>query len=170
MTDEKKGSLRRILAVGVKIALSLSLGAVIFMESGDRALAQEGQGHIHVVVNLVQLNVAVTDKNGNYITGLTPKDFLITEDGIPQKPATFGEGNGPTRSLLAGATDMKPEPAAADVVEQASARSSLVDRQTLHNIREEKWSSSSRMVLTIPASCLPRTSPNWPNQLASRSI
>jgi VWFA-related protein len=48
---------------------------------------------IHIVVDLVQLNVAVTDRKGNYVTGLRPEDFEITEDRIPQKLATFGEGN-----------------------------------------------------------------------------
>ena len=33
--------------------------------------------NIHVVVNMVQLNVAVTDKKGNYVTGLRPQDFEI---------------------------------------------------------------------------------------------
>lgn len=55
--------------------------------------------HIHVVVDLVQLNVAVTDSHGNYVTGLQPGDFSITEDGIREKIATFGEGNEPTRQL-----------------------------------------------------------------------
>lgn len=41
---------------------------------------------------MVQLNVAVTDNKGNYVTGLKPSDFIITEDTIRQKIATFGEG------------------------------------------------------------------------------
>ncbi len=56
--------------------------------------AQEGPD-VHVVVNLVQLNVAVTDKDGNYVTGLHPKDFAVVEDGIAEKVATFAEGNEP---------------------------------------------------------------------------
>src|SRR5450432_2467431 len=64
------------------------------------AMAQESESHIHVLVNLVQLNVAVTDNKGDYITGLRPQDFVITEDKIPQKISTFGEGNEPTRRLL----------------------------------------------------------------------
>ena len=132
MNEDWKVSFRRVVAVTVKPALCLSLGLAMFIQSGDRVVAQEGEGHIHVIVNMVQLNVAVTDKNGNYITGLTPKDFIITEDGIPEKLATFGEGNGPTRSLMAAGTNDKPEPSAADVVEQAGARSSLLDsRQSL---------------------------------------
>jgi Ca-activated chloride channel family protein len=63
-----------------------------------RTKAQENPD-LHVVVNMVQLNVAVTDKNGNYITGLRPKDFAIAEDGISEKTATFAEGNEPARSL-----------------------------------------------------------------------
>jgi VWFA-related protein len=41
----------------------------------------------------------VTDKKGNYVTGLKPDDFQILEDGIVEKPATFAEGNGPARNL-----------------------------------------------------------------------
>jgi Ca-activated chloride channel family protein len=67
---------------------------------GDDAAIQAQQSpDLHVVVNMVQLNVAVTDKNGNYITGLRPKDFAIVEDGILEKTATFAEGNEPARSL-----------------------------------------------------------------------
>jgi len=40
---------------------------------------------IRVSVVLVQLNVAVTDNKGNYISGLGPEDFAITEDKIPRK-------------------------------------------------------------------------------------
>jgi Ca-activated chloride channel family protein len=62
-------------------------------------LAQDDATRLHVVVNLVQLNVAVTDSRGNYVTGLRPSDFAVTEDGIPENIATFEEGNGPTTRL-----------------------------------------------------------------------
>src|SRR5215467_8531495 len=77
----------------ILIAVGLFLGTETFV------LAQENPD-LHVVVNLVQLNVAVTDKNGNYITGLDPKDFAIYEDGISEKSAIFAEGNEPARSLV----------------------------------------------------------------------
>src|SRR6266699_1404709 len=74
---------------------------------------QENQPDIHVVVNFVQLNVAVTDKKGNYVTGLHPEDFVISEDGIGEKIATFGEGDEPTRRMVdvAGNTNSQPESA-----------------------------------------------------------
>ena len=59
--------------------------------------AQETQPEFRVTVNMVQLNVAVTDKKGNYVTGLRPENFEILEDGIRQKIATFGEGDNPAR-------------------------------------------------------------------------
>jgi Ca-activated chloride channel family protein len=70
--------------------------------AGECATAQapvQVDSHIHVAVDLVQLNVAVTDSRGEYVTGLQPSDFTIVEDGIPQKIATFGEGNESSRRL-----------------------------------------------------------------------
>jgi Ca-activated chloride channel homolog len=79
--------------------LSVLATVLVFSGTGQRLSAQEGP-RIHVTVNLVQLNVAVTDKNGNYVTGLKPEDFAIYEDEIPEKLASFAEGNGPTRALV----------------------------------------------------------------------
>jgi Ca-activated chloride channel homolog len=72
----------------------------LFAGPGTWTAAQEGKPNIRVVVDMVQLNVAVTDSKGNYVTGLRPQDFVVTEDGIKEKIATFGEGNEPTRRLL----------------------------------------------------------------------
>jgi Ca-activated chloride channel homolog len=129
-------SFRRAAITSAKYLLFLGAFVSLFSGFGGRVAAQEGEGHIHVVVNMVQLNVAVTDKNGNYITGLSPRDFVISEDNIPQKLATFGEGSGPTRSLVEVAqTGDKQDPSAADLVQQASARTSLTDaRQSLDSL------------------------------------
>lgn len=89
--------------------LPLGLLAVFLLCPGIGTMAQEGESRILVIVNMVQLNVAVTDNKGNYITGLRPQDFAVLEDGIPERIATFGEGNEPTHSLLEVAGD-KPAP------------------------------------------------------------
>ena len=70
----------------------LFLCVVLTLGSG-RSGTMNGQdsSDFRVVVSMVQLNVAVTDKNGNYITGLHPEDFVISEDGIAEKMATFAE-------------------------------------------------------------------------------
>ncbi|MBV8893069.1 MAG: VWA domain-containing protein [Acidobacteria bacterium] len=86
------------------------VGWFVFFLSMICASAQKDESHIHVVVDMVQLNVAVTDNNGNYVTGLRPQEFVITEDGIQQKLATFAEGNEPTRRLLNLADSNDPAP------------------------------------------------------------
>lgn len=68
--------------------------------SGTCASPQEDTSPIRVNVVLVQLNVAVTDRKGNYVRGLRPEDFVITEDKIPEKIATFEEGSEPARRLI----------------------------------------------------------------------
>jgi VWFA-related protein len=67
---------------------------------GGFSTAQNDSSRIRVSVVLVQLNVAVTDGKGNYVSGLGPEDFSITEDKIPEKTATFEEGNEPPRQLI----------------------------------------------------------------------
>jgi Ca-activated chloride channel family protein len=89
-----KGIMRKRYFLFLLISFGLSTDA------GRHAAAQEDNGRILVNVNLVQLNVAVTDSKGRYIPNLNPQDFIVTEDRISQKIATFEEGNGPTRSLI----------------------------------------------------------------------
>src|SRR6202012_1938489 len=68
--------------------------------SGRFTRAQDDSTNIRVNVDLVQLNVAVTDSKGNYISGLGPENFAITEDKIPERIATFEEGNEPARQVI----------------------------------------------------------------------
>src|SRR5437870_6239282 len=91
---------------------------------GTWTVAQEGKPNIRVVVDMVQLNVAVTDSKGNYVTGLRPQDFAITEDGIPERIATFAEGNEPTRSLVDTA---RPESKSSNTQEGSVAGASAKD-------------------------------------------
>lgn len=67
----------------------------LFLMQGhqSRPAAQDDPMHLRVNVVLVQLNVAVTDDKGNYVTGLRPEDFAVTEDKIPQKISTFEENS-----------------------------------------------------------------------------
>jgi len=78
--------------------IGLLLGAVGALKPTVTA-AEGDQPAFRVTVNMVQLNVAVTDNKGNYVTSLRPEDFIITEDGIAEKIATFGEGDSPVRRV-----------------------------------------------------------------------
>lgn len=89
---------------------------------GGHGTAQDDTSRLRVSVVLVQLNVAVTDSKGNYISGLSPEDFSIVEDNIPEKTATFEEGNEPTRSLISTAPLVgKPLPQSAGTTETVPA-------------------------------------------------
>jgi len=74
-------------------------GIVVVIIGASTTWLHAQQAQFQVSVDLVQLNVAVTDGKGNYVTGLKPTDFQITEDTLPEKIAFFGEGNGPARSV-----------------------------------------------------------------------
>ena len=85
---------KRILLLSI-VCLGVFSGAKIWMA----AQQDKPDTVFRVNVNMVQLDVAVTDKKGDYVTGLSPWDFEIYEDGIAQKLATFGEENEAPRRL-----------------------------------------------------------------------
>jgi Ca-activated chloride channel homolog len=80
-------------SIGVFVCLFLLQGA------WSRNAAQDVPLKLRVNVVLVQLNVAVTDNKGNYVTGLRPEDFSVSEDKIQEKVSSFEEnkdaGHGP---------------------------------------------------------------------------
>src|SRR5579875_1187985 len=78
----------------------LFIGVVV--GPGISAPAQQKQSDmtvVHVTVNMVQLDVAVTNNKGQYVTGLGPENFAVYEDGIREKIAAFGEENSLPRSV-----------------------------------------------------------------------
>lgn len=111
----------------------LILSGLIFFSGVLTAGQGSGQTDvIRVEVNLVQMNVAVMDSKGNYVTGLRPQDFAITEDEIPQKIAVFEEGNGPTQTIADAGSTRTPvqsgEPAAAAAQVPAAAPAETPER------------------------------------------
>jgi Ca-activated chloride channel family protein len=116
-----------------RLAVALVLFAALSVFIGPSPVAQEsGPPRINVTVDLVQLNVAVTDNKGKYVTGLRPQDFIIAEDGIPEDIATYGEGNVSARAIPARAPSGSPEASAGQPVDpnaslSGSELSSLVE-------------------------------------------
>jgi Ca-activated chloride channel family protein len=79
--------------------------SVLLLIAGEPSfVAQDEPAHLRVTVNLVQLSIAVTDRKGNYVTGLRPEDFVITEDKVPQKIANFEEGSEMVRKAAPNST------------------------------------------------------------------
>jgi len=78
----------------------LCLGVVLGAAGWLRAQKREPKMPVvRVRVDMVQLDVAVRDKRGYYVTGLSPHNFEIYEDDIRQKIATFGVEDQAPRKL-----------------------------------------------------------------------
>jgi Ca-activated chloride channel family protein len=97
--------------------LTLISSFTVWVVAQDRG---QDNSVIRVVVAMVQLNVAVIDGKGNYVTNLRPSDFVISEDGISQNVATFEEGNEGPQNLLDAAQDAKSSKASEPVIERRS--------------------------------------------------
>jgi VWFA-related protein len=55
---------------------------------------------IEVTVPVVNLDVTVTDDNGNYLTDLKKENFHVTEDGVPQVVTNFSTTEAPITVVL----------------------------------------------------------------------
>ncbi len=102
-------------------ATGICASVLLLFTSAPRFAAQDEASHLRVNVVLVQLNVAVTDHKGNYISGLKPDDFEVIEDKIPEKISTFEEGSASAHSTTDPlAVQAHPEKAAGNAVVAAS--------------------------------------------------
>ena len=69
----------------MKIQLSITKVIIIIALTVWSAVIGISQDQpVSVETNLVTLNVSVTDKNGNYVRGLSKSDFLVTDNGRRQ--------------------------------------------------------------------------------------
>ena len=84
-------------------AMFAVLGATCWL----RAQNEDKGPTFRVKVDMVVLSFTVLDTKGKYVNGLKPKDFKVYEDDIPQKLATFTEGNRPPMQVL-GDGETKP--------------------------------------------------------------
>ncbi|MGA3027469.1 MAG: VWA domain-containing protein [Bryobacteraceae bacterium] len=73
--------------------------AATILSGGLLWLGAQERPTFHVKVDMVVLSFTVTDNKGHYVTGLKPGEFKVTEDSIPEKIATFSEGNKPPVQL-----------------------------------------------------------------------
>ena len=55
---------------------------------------------IQVQVEAVSLSVAVSDRRGRFVSGLTAEDFVVREDGVPQKLTFFQAEAAPLTILV----------------------------------------------------------------------
>ena len=67
----------------------LLLSALLLIQTGTNAVPASDKATFQATSQLVIETVVIKDKAGNPITGLTVKDFILTEDGVPQEIKFF---------------------------------------------------------------------------------
>ena len=82
----------------------------------------ETQGTVKIPVRRVRLPITVTDKKGQFVSGLTQNDFVILEDKVPQAIETFSDDLAQTTPLyIAVLMDTSPSTAGKLKFQQESA-------------------------------------------------
>ena len=74
-----------------------SIAAVAFIfaalalasDAGGGAPQQPSQPTFRAGVDVVSLNVTVSDRDGRFVTGVAPTEFLVYEDGVQQEITYF---------------------------------------------------------------------------------
>ena len=81
------------------LLLGAATVAMLLAKPAARDLAAQ-QPSFRTSVDLVSLNVTVTDGAGRYVTDLTQEDFQVFEDGIQQEVTFFNRTNLPIALAL----------------------------------------------------------------------
>jgi Ca-activated chloride channel homolog len=94
--------MRMIMSSGMPIRPSMRRHCTTFAAAALLlALAAGAEGQFSSGVNVVEVYAAVTDAQGNPVTGLRREDFTVLEDDRPQSVSAFAEGDFPLAVALA---------------------------------------------------------------------
>ena len=107
---------------------SIALSSVCFFSAF--LSAQELKEDLQVT--LVALYVSAKDARGDFVTGLTPQDFLLQENGIPQTISSFSSGNEDVPLTVAFVVDNSGSMTASDL-DMARATGLLLLKQMKPN-------------------------------------
>src|SRR2546426_3245402 len=85
------------------VTIPVLLLLILLSTAVVRSARQTQDQPVRIGINLVTLDVAVTDKRRRPVHNLTARDFTVLEDGAPQKIESFTPG-----SRVPARTDQKP--------------------------------------------------------------
>jgi hypothetical protein len=85
---------------GVFLAALAAAAAFPFLATAQQPPPAAGQPSFRTAIDVVSMNVTVTDQSNRYITDLTEKDFEIYEDGVKQELTIFNRSNLPVALCL----------------------------------------------------------------------
>jgi VWFA-related protein len=104
------------------LAASFAMGQKSKPQPSPTPPPDQGQEKEIVNIRRVRLPITVTDKKGQFVTGLTAKDFLVFEDKVPQQIDSFtSEENNSLPLYVAVLMDTSPSTAGKLKFEQESA-------------------------------------------------
>ena len=117
--------MNRILALIA--AAALALPAVAQKKPAEQPQPEIPPISVNVDVRVIDFDVVVTDKRGNFVPGLTKDDFEILENGVPKPVSNFYEINGgPPKAAVAtevgGRVEIAPAPPAPITDEEMKRR------------------------------------------------
>jgi len=85
-------------------------------------IPEDKQGRVTIEIRRVRLPITVTDKKGQFVPGLTQRDFTILEDKVPQTIETFSDDlSQTTPPYIAVLMDTSPSTAGKLKFQQESA-------------------------------------------------
>ena len=117
--------MNRILALIA--AAALALPAVAQKKPAEQPQPEIPPISVNVDVRVIDFDVVVTDKRGNFVPGLTKDDFEILENGVPKPVSNFYEINGgaPKAAVateVGGRVEIAPAPPAPITDEEMKRR------------------------------------------------
>ncbi|HEU4435022.1 MAG TPA: VWA domain-containing protein [Pyrinomonadaceae bacterium] len=121
-------------AVCIIAAASLTVSAQK-PKASPTPLPQDPQGTVRIPVRRVRLPITVQDKKGNFVPGLTQRDFMILEDKVPQTIETFSDDAVSLPIYVAVLMDTSPSTAGKLKFQQESAMNFI---QTVVKARKDR--------------------------------
>jgi VWFA-related protein len=104
----------RLIATLASCLLTASLVVEGSQSSATRQASSDSEPQSPVfraAIDSVDVDVIVTDRKGKFVTGLTPDDFEVYEDGLPQEVSTFSVVDLPTSRSVVDAGGASPRDA-----------------------------------------------------------
>ena len=111
----------RLFAAAAVLLASFAPDSSAPAQAGQAAAPQLSQAPFRAATTTVEVDVIVRDRNGRFVTGLTPADFEVTEDGAPQRvhsmylverrSVTNAAGAGPGAAGAGAPASASPAPA-----------------------------------------------------------
>src|SRR5687768_818354 len=96
------------------LILSIALSVLLVATTLAQQPPQQPAPTFKSGTQVVELDVRVFDKDGRFVTGLTPADFEVIEDGAAQKVQTFFYVDDPGRATGASSTPPPSTPSSTD--------------------------------------------------------